>query len=179
MKRWPHSTTSSWDDVVVKLFDKGGNIVIWPSIRYLTKALKQLNDPLCYRKLHQGPMVKYRSKYNDLIIAGYQTGLMGKSEYRALLNTVSVTPTFYMLPKVHKNISKPPGRPIVSDQNDYKLHKFVTNFPSYIRDTRDLLQKLEQVNSDTFLVGCNVESLYSCNLHKHGLQATRFFMNRE
>lgn len=182
---------ASWEDVIIKPSDKGGNIVIWPRVMYLTEALKQLNDRSCYKKLPSDPSIHYRSLYNGLITDGFQTGLISKSEHKSLLNLVSVTPTFYMLPKVHKNLQKPPGRPIVSGNGnlcekasqfiDMKLRKFVVTLPSYIRDTGDLLSKLSHVKIDkgTLLVGCDVESLYSSISHKQGLQAIRFFMETE
>uniref|UniRef100_A0A803JIM5 GIY-YIG domain-containing protein n=1 Tax=Xenopus tropicalis TaxID=8364 RepID=A0A803JIM5_XENTR len=181
----------NWDDVVIKPSDKGGNVVIWPKILYVAEALKQLTDGKCYSKLHHDPTSAFRESYNSIVQDGYHTGLLTKPEFKALNNIHSRTPTFYMLPKIHKNITKPPGRPIVSGNGnlceqasiyiDKKLRPFVCRLPSYTRDTSDLLSKIENVKvpSGTILVTCDVESLYTCILHKFGLMAIRFFLETE
>lgn len=62
------------------------------------------------------------------------------------------TPEIYVLPKIHKNVSPPPGRPIVSVCRSLTerisacvhsfLQPFVNNLPPHIQDSNDFLTKL-------------------------------------
>jgi len=96
-----------------------------------------------------------------------------------------------MLPKIHKKLTPPPGRPIVSSIGspkerisalvDENLQPFVQNLPSYIKDTRDFLTKLSVINLpshiETILVTVDVESLYTNIPHEGGLKAAKHFLN--
>lgn len=58
-------------------------------------------------------------------------------------------PTIYMIPKVHKSLSKPPGRPIISANGgpleqvgqflDALIGGMVKELPSFVQVTRDVL----------------------------------------
>ena len=60
------------------------------------------------------------------------------------------TSQFYMLPKIHKRLNKPPGRPIVSGNGcpterisqfvDYFLKPIVRDTRSYLKDTTHFLK---------------------------------------
>ena len=85
----------------------------------------------------------------------------------------------YFLPKIPNDLDKwpvpnkmPPGRPIVSDceSESYRasvywfiLSPLATNHPSYIKDTHDFLQKIEQIKipQNSFFVTLDVDSLYT------------------
>lgn len=64
-------------------------------------------------------------------------------------------PTFYTLPKVHKDLHDPPGRPIISGSGsisegisqiiDQHLRPHVMDLPSYTRNTIHLLQILDNL----------------------------------
>ena len=64
-------------------------------------------------------------------------------------------PQFYTQPKIHKTGS--PGRPTVSSVNchtntnskyvDFHLQPIVKNIPSYVRDTKDFIQKSDKVKN--------------------------------
>ena len=96
----------------------------------------------------------------------------------------------YFLPKIHKDLDKwpvpnkmPPGRPIVSDceSESYRVSEYIdsflsplaTNHPSYIKDTHDFLQKIEQIKipQNSFFVTLDVDSLYTNINNKEGLAA--------
>ena len=77
----------------------------------------------------------------------------------------------------------PPGRPIVSDceSESYRVSEYnysfssslATNHPSYIKDTHDFLQKIEQtkIPQNSFFVNLDVDSLYTNINNKEGLAA--------
>lgn len=63
-------------------------------------------------------------------------------------------PTFYIIPKVHKNLQNPPGRPIVlacqghleriGGYLDSLLKDMVRNLKSFVQDTRHVLAKITE-----------------------------------
>lgn len=94
---------------------------------------------------------------------------------------------FYNLPKVHKGLVPLKGRFIVSGisgltQNvgtylDKVLRGFVVSLPTYIRDTTDLLVKLEGIYVESMmLASIDVEALYSSIPHKASPEATQYYL---
>ena len=97
------------------------------------------------------------------------------------------TPLFYGLPKIHKLFDKfPPLRPIVSGYNSctVRLSEYIDSFllyqaqrcKSYVKDTKDLLNKLKHIPilpKNTFLVTMDVASLYTNIDHDEGAEACR------
>ena len=87
----------------------------------------------------------------------------------------------YFLKKLHKS---PMGiRPIVSScesptENisqfiDYWLQPIMKGIPSYLKDTTELLNQLNELSipKDVLLVTIDVKSLYTCIPHREGIQA--------
>jgi hypothetical protein len=83
------------------------------------------------------------------------------------------TAKFYLLPKIHKGINPPPGRPIVSANGcpierisqlvDPFLNPISKTHQSYIKDTTHFLQILQEVGplpNNSILVTVDVTSLY-------------------
>ena len=80
---------------------------------------------------------------------------------------------FYLLPKIHKNLENPPGRPIVSSIDcaterismmlDIILQPLLLTTKSYIKDTPDFLRKLskEIILEEENLFTLDVSSLYT------------------
>ena len=97
-----------------------------------------------------------------------------------------------MLPKIHKNKSPPPGRPIVSGNwcpterisqfVDYFLQPGVKKITSYIQDTTDFLRMLQDIGDlpdNTYLVTMDVSSLYTNIPNVEGIEACRTVLQRE
>ena len=94
-----------------------------------------------------------------------------------------------MLPKIHKNKTPVPGRPIVSSCDsptekismliDIILQPFVLETNSYIRDTSDFLSKVNgiELHPDDWLFTMDVTSLYTNIPHDEGIQAIKELMN--
>ncbi|XP_073421163.1 uncharacterized protein [Dendrobates tinctorius] len=111
-----------------------------------------------------------------------------KQVFDGLVAKYPRVPTFYLLPKIHKDALDPPGRPIVSGIDglcdpvcrfiDFYLKPLVETLPSYIRDTTDALASVDGifVEYGTLLVTADVESLYTCIEHLHGIDAVRLFL---
>lgn len=92
--------------LIIKEADKGGNVVIKTTENYSQEAYRQLNDSRFYAKLPSDPTPIYKQKLEG--------GAITRDKFNYLQVTDPIIPTFYMLRKVHKNASSPPGRPIVS-----------------------------------------------------------------
>lgn len=96
-----------------------------------------------------------------------------------------IIPTFYTIPKIHKNAQSPPGRPIVSGIGsltepssiyiDEILKPFVTSLPSFVQDTMDALRQLDGIvlGEEHWLACLDIESLYTSILHDVGLHAVK------
>ncbi|CAJ0929289.1 unnamed protein product, partial [Ranitomeya imitator] len=96
-----------------------------------------------------------------------------------------------MLPKIHKDSIKPPGRPIVSSVGsmcerageylDFFLQPIASSLPSFIRDSSHFIDICGQIElpGDFLLVTCDVESLYSNIGHKEGTEAVAYFLNKK
>ena len=95
---------------------------------------------------------------------------MMKEKVAEELNTENLrTSKFYLRPKIHKRGI--PGRPVVSSVNchiwkyvHYHLQPIVKEIPSYVKETRDFIQKLnqiEEVPEGNLLVTLDVKSLYA------------------
>ena len=75
------------------------------------------------------------------------------------------------MPKIHKKNN--PGRPVISSINchtsniskfvDYHLQEHVQNLPSYVKDTTDFINKIDDlaIPEDSILVTMDVSSLYT------------------
>ncbi|XP_071999215.1 uncharacterized protein [Engystomops pustulosus] len=176
-------------DVVIKPSDKGGNVVVWPVKAYEREALRQLRDSSCYRKLTFNPLNKYTAELTTMLEQAFEDNIITRNQLMALLPKYPKVSSFYLLPKVHKELNNPPGRPIVAGMGslcepicryvDHHLYPLVEELPSYLKDTTDILRKLDGIylDKDMYLVTCDVESLYTSIRHTDGIEAARFFLN--
>jgi hypothetical protein len=104
-------------DIIFKPADKGGGLVILSIEQYEQEALKQLNNPKHYRPSDPSEMSHLRQKIADNINKHNLTGALPTNSAK-YLNVPNSTPgKFYLLPKVHKDLINPPGRPIVAGNN--------------------------------------------------------------
>ena len=96
----------------------------------------------------------------------------------------------YMLPKIHKRLEKPPGRPIVSGNGcpterisqfvDFFLKPIVQDVRSYIKDTThflNILEDLGELPANTLLVTLDVSSLYTNIPNDIGIEACQEQLN--
>ena len=94
------------------------------------------------------------------------------------------TPKFYLRPKIHKRGN--PGRPVVSSVNchtyniskyvEYHLQPIVKEMLSYVKDTKDFIKKLNQVEEipeGSLLVTLDVKSLYTNIPNNEGIKTLK------
>lgn len=124
-------------------------------LQYQTMCCEVLNNSTWYRPI---PLININgliNEYRELCTEAFWQGLLDRDTLNYLITKHPRTPTFYMLPKTHKNLLQPPARPIVSGIGSLtdNASKFVDSFlmphvlslPYYIRDTTDLLRHVEGI----------------------------------
>ncbi|XP_077149389.1 uncharacterized protein LOC143812038 [Ranitomeya variabilis] len=157
---------------------------------YIMEALRQLNNINNYHVLPSDSTWVFKEKLDSLIQGAMREGTLNKREADFLLTKYPVVPTFYIMPKVHKSLTLPPGRPIVSGIGgimerpciylDHFLQPLALQLDSYIRDSTQLMIHLEdlEIPDNTLLVGLDVESLYTSIAHNLGVQAVSYFLEK-
>lgn len=108
-----------------------------------------------------------------VLIEGTNLGYLSEAMAHRLTFTEPRMPIFYVLPKIHKLGFPPKGRPIISGNNspleplskflDFYLQPFVLQSPSYIRDTKDFINKIEgmYIPPEALMVTLDVTTLYT------------------
>ena len=100
------------------------------------------------------------------------------------------TANFYLLPKIHKNVIPPPGRPIVSANScpserisqfvDHFIKPLVQELPSYLRDSSHLINLIRnlRIPTDSILATLDVTSLYTNIPNEEGIEAIGGYLFR-
>ena len=179
------------NEIVIRPADKGGGIVILDKSQYVEEMNRQLSDSSTYTPLPSNPTVKYRKLLSNLVDQGLHKGILNKKEHAHLIPITPRVPVIYYLPKLHKSLVKPPGRPIISgiDSVTARIGKYVDSFlqplvkstPAFLRDTTEVLNLLKEVQwKDGYILAtADVASLYTVISHQHGLQAVDFYLQQE
>lgn len=178
-------------NLVIKSSDKGGNIVLLSERQYEEEVMRQLRDTSTYNKLTENPFPRIIRALNEKLSFAFESNLITKKEMLYLTVREFNTPIFYIIPKLHKSLTNPPGRPIVSaikgplerigKYTDTLIKELFYELPSYVRDTRDVLKAIQGVDcpSGSWLVGIDVESLYTLIPHDCGLRAVAHFLEKK
>ena len=177
-------------NIIIKPADKGSAVVIQNLDDYVNEGLRHLSDPDFYRETQDDLTFLHNEITSHLINHLHQSGEISDKCCKFLLNTSPRTPQLYLLPKIHKNKSPVPGRPIVSANNspterisqlaDFFLQPLVQNTQSYVRDTTDFINKIEAtppLPEDCLLCTIDVCSLYTNIPNDEGINACRLLLN--
>ena len=177
--------------LVIKPADKGGATVILNREDYTTEGERQLTDKKFYHKPTSDLTEFHSRKIEHLIDNLHKEGEITKSLAGKLHTTDPTTPELYLLPKIHKNKNPPPGRPVVSANGcptekisaftDLFLKPHLPKIESYIKDTTDFIQKLNdlpKLSEDTILCTLDVGSLYTNIPNIEGRVAVARFLNK-
>ena len=178
-------------DLVIRPADKGSAIVIQDGDAYHKEVMRQLLDLRFYKALDVDPTDKHQEAVRDVVGDLLDRGVINQKTARDLVETKVRSPHFYTLPKIHKSIENPPGRPIVSSYQapterisafvDLVLKPLVQKLPSYIRDTKDFLRELNSLPSlppGAIVFTMDVVGLYSHIPHVDGLKACHTLLER-
>lgn len=179
-------------NIIILPADKGDKIVIMNIIDYINEAARQLSDDSVYELLNKDPTRKFNKEIQNYLKTNCPNeGFLAKT-IKYLTPQEPITPTFYLLPKIHKEIIPPPGRPIVSGCGgpterisaliDSYLQPIARSINSYIKDTYHFIEKLNQVQqplkNGVILVTTDVESLYTNISHNSGLESLHYYLEK-
>ncbi|XP_073398705.1 uncharacterized protein [Dendrobates tinctorius] len=158
---------------------------------YLNEIHRQLSDREVYMPVSHNSLNSIINKIKPIIEHHIGVGTIDKKTGDFLLNSDSITPIFYILPKIHKRLEKPPGHPIVSSTESILsppamfLEKILTPLVkttrSYLKDTNEFITLIKSLGSlppSSFLVTWDVNSLYTSITHEKGLRATETLMEK-
>ncbi|XP_068120406.1 uncharacterized protein [Hyperolius riggenbachi] len=136
---------------------------------YRREVLRQLNDTDVYIKLTGNPTMTIKRDVDTLLSSALEAGIISKRIHDFLITPFPLTPLFYVLPKIHKSLVNPPGRPIVAGTGsvfqslavflDQVLRPRVSGMRSFLLDTTDFLSKISgfgTFNSPIFLCTMDV-----------------------
>ncbi len=181
--------------IIIKPADKGSNVVILNKKDYIQEGLRQLHNTDFYAPQPSDLTSDFHDEVQSYVQKMYDEGEIDKKCYKYLSQPGLKTPNFYMLPKIHKSLEQPPGRPIVasidsptekiSHLDDTILRTLVTLTQSFVKDTGHMLQILsdfmQQVGTlpdNCFLVVLDAVSLYTNIPHLQGKQAVARALQR-
>uniref|UniRef100_A0A803JGG0 Uncharacterized protein n=1 Tax=Xenopus tropicalis TaxID=8364 RepID=A0A803JGG0_XENTR len=102
------------NNLVIRPADKGKDIVLLDYSYYKEEILGQLADTHTYRLLPGDPTNKFKRELDTLLLVALNGGWINKDTYQYMISDFPRTPIIYTLPKIHKSLSAPPGRPIIS-----------------------------------------------------------------
>ena len=141
------------NDVIICNADKGGAVVILDVKDYMKEAYRQLSDENVYKHLPNDATLLHGELVNNAIVHLRNRNLISEKLANGLKVSDPRTPLFYLLPKIHKINN--PGRPVVNSISchtenisqfvDYHLQPLAEKLPSYIQDTTDFLNRLNQL----------------------------------
>lgn len=177
--------------IIIKQADKGGSLVIQNRQDYINEGNRLLSDPSTYISLPSDPLPIFQLELKLLIEEAWNDGVLTKKEKSFMLPDVCSTPYFYHLPKVHKSLTNPPGRPIVAGTDSFTnglsqyidlwLQPFVQALPSYIKDSNHVIEQLEKYLwiEGYMWASLDVSSLYTSIPHQVGLSAVQHFLVKD
>ena len=177
-------------NIVIKPTDKGEGICIQDKDKYEAEIYSQLSNTRVYNKLKSDPTVAFQREIFVLLEEAKNKGWITKAEHDFLCCQHPVRPVIYTLPKIHKSLIDPPGRPIVAQTNsllaplsefvDSFIKPYVQSLPAYIRDSTDFINNISCITDlpeDVFLVTFDVSSLYTNIPHDGGVEALGYYLN--
>ena len=141
-------------DIVIKPADKGSATVVISREAYISEADRQLNNTNHYRKLDRDLTSQRAEQVTSLVHTMVENREISKETRKYLTPSNPRMARFYHLPKLHKPGN--PGRPIVSSSGapterisefvDYHLQPLVIQLPSYLRDTKEFLRRISNLD---------------------------------
>lgn len=172
--------------IIIKPADKGGATVILDRSQYQNMVHQLLSDETVYEKVPCDPGNSIKAELDALVEQAFSDGILDTRTRDFLITEFPITPLFYALPKIHKNLSHPPGRPIVAGTEsvfqpaavflDKILQPKVIKTQSFLLDTGDFLNRIKdltQLPSNTWLCSMDVNSLYTSIPHREGIEVIR------
>jgi len=186
------------DNIIIKAADKGGSLVVMDRDLYIKEAHRQLDNSIYYKRISQSTLQDNCNHINIIVQSLFDKKYISAKQMKFLqCQATGFKPRkFYLLPKVHKDISSwpnrrmPPGRPIVSCCGtelhsigrfvDFYLQPLTTLSDFYIKDTYHFISKIrgQPVGSGCYFVTGDITSLYTNMDHSIILSTIKEFFNK-
>ena len=172
-------------DIIIKPADKGSAIVILDKDNYIAEGERQLQDKQFYEETNMDLTGEVIHRVNLFLNNMLQRGQITEKTSSFLTTDIDRTQQLYLLPKIHKDMNNPPGRPIVSGSGGptEKISQFVDHFigplvplsRSYIRDPTHMINILQHHKPIPNMLLCTLDitSLYTNIPHHEGVQAIK------
>ena len=149
-------------DIVIFEADKGGAVVVMNKNDYISEAKRHLNSVdadgnRIYEELSFDCKQKFVCDVSKTIEKAAANKVIDDELTELLLVDSPKPENIYLLPKIHKDIRAPTGRPICNTINsptrilskwvDMQLQPLVKTLPSYLKDVvNDFLCKINELN---------------------------------
>ena len=151
------------NNIVIFEVDKGGTVVVMNKTDYITEARNHLNsvDADCnriYKELTFNCTDKIMRDVKNVVEKAPLNNVIDDELAELLIVDDSKSGIIYFLPKIHKNITPSPGRPICNTINtptmnlsrwvDIQLQPLVKNLRSYLKDHNHFPRKIDEINKN-------------------------------
>lgn len=147
---------------------------------------------MTHKKLEKDTTIQYNNELTALVEFGYRSRVLTMKEKKYFAPSCTSIPIIYTIPKIHKDPLNPPARPIVNgiqsvtswmgQHLDCFLQKSVIGTKAYLRDTKNILQLLDEVrfteNDEILLVTADVSSLYKVLQHDDTILALNWALSQ-
>lgn len=140
------------EGIIIRQANKGGGLVIQDRGAYLAEVIRLIGDSTTYEKLSRDPLLEYKTSLKQLLDRAIENKIITEKEYQFLYKQYPHTSHFYHIPKIHKDLSDPPRRPIIVGIDslmsnlgcyiDHFLQDLVVELPVYVRDSGHMLDIL-------------------------------------
>ena len=171
------------NSLIIKPSDKGGRTVVMSEEFYKSSCLRLLQNELDYRVTTKEAYEKSLKAARNLVTRHIDIlrDSLGPRLVKEKTKEFRIG-YFYGLPKVHKSLSSPPMRPVVSQVNhptaifSYAINSFLLRWvmqePSISASNHDFLNKIKAltIRSDCYLITIDVASLYTSIPLSEGIQ---------
>lgn len=138
--------------IFIKPSDKGSNVVVMDNTQYIEMCQNLLKNREWYHPIGWSSLDRFAHEFYDLVDTAFHHNIITKEIWEFVRTDHPKEAIFSALPKLHKNLDKPPGRPIVfgccnltenlSRVVDNHLKPIVECQASYTRNTIHFLQAL-------------------------------------
>ena len=177
-------------DIAIKASNKSSGVCVLTP----TEALHQLQNEKHYKQLDQNLILEIQHKIRTTIEKHVITGAIPQGSANHLIVNNPIPAKIYLLPKVHKNMEKPPSRPIMAGNGHRTEHiaeyiaellkEHINKIPLYIEDTNHFLNICQNTvlphphtHTNARIVTFDASPLYTSIPHEEGVMALGEFMS--
>ena len=173
------------NEIVIRKADKGSTITVASMGRYVTDGELHLSDKKAYRTLDHDPTPHIANRAKLFLQQIHEVGYIDDYELKYMMPPDPCkTQHIYFPYKIHKNPVA--VRPVVSGINgpttkisnylDYFFKQLVPKVPSYLQNSKDLVDRLRLMQipptlEQILLVSLDVKSMYTSIPQQEGIDA--------